>query len=431
MKKFLFTIFILTGLLFLQGQAADWLNVHGYYKVFCIGIKVPEYQGQEQEQNNPLTNAPIGIANNRLRLKFFAKPTSWLSLDAEYDLSPRIQDPLLFTENVFILPSSPLTYRLVDFSPRFYPGAIDNVRSFGVLHNLDRLLFTVKTRAADIFIGRQAIAWGSARVFNPTDVVAPFAFNELDKEERLGVDAVRIRVPLGRLDELDIGYIFGKHFESQYSAIYVRGKTYVLKTDISGLVMRSRNNLLIGLDLARSIGGAGAWLEAAYVWPYQFAGQNVIDLIEQKYRKNYFRASIGIDYNFSKKFYGFFEYHFNSAGMSKPLYYNDVFLTIAFKEGSDYLLGKHYLNFGFTYQLGPLLPLNGLVIVNAGDGSVIFSPNVEYNIAENIYLGFGVYLSIGKKPGLVAVIPGAEVVRYHSEFGAYPAMVYTSFRVYF
>jgi len=428
MKKLLAGIFILT-VLSLPGLSADWLKVHGYYKVFFVGLKEPGYKGQGQD--NETTRAPIGAANNRLRLKLSAKPLSWLSLDAAYDFSPRIQDPSLFNESVFIAPSSPLSYRLEDFPSRLYPRQGENVGSFGVFHNLDRLLLTIKTGAADIFIGRQAIAWGSGRLFNPTDVVAPYAFNELDKEERQGVDAVRVRVPLGRMDELDIGYIFGRHFQSQYSAFYLRGKTYILKTDISGLVMRFRKNLLIGLDMARSIGGAGAWFEAAYVLPYRFAKDEDVDLIDKKYRENYFRASLGMDYNFSGRFYGFFEYHYNAAGMSKPGDYNEVFRTIAFREGSVYLMAKHYLDVGFTYQVTPLIPFSGLVIMNFTDGSVILSPGLEYNIAENIYLSFGAYLGVGKGPGLIEPAPGTKITRYYSEFGAYPAMVYTSFRVYF
>ncbi|MDQ1354171.1 MAG: hypothetical protein QG657_4480 [Acidobacteriota bacterium] len=426
MKKILVGIFILL-VLSLPGLSADWLSVHGYYKAFFVGLKEPTYKGQDSET----TNAPMGAASNRLRLKLSVKPLSWLSLDAAYDFSPRIQDPLLFNESVFITPSSPLNYRLEDFPSRLYPRQGDKVGSFGIFHNLDRLLLTIKTRVADIFIGRQAIAWGSGHVFNPTDVVAPYAFNELDKEERQGVDAVRVRVPLGRMDELDMGYIFGKHFQSQYSAVYIRGKTYILKTDISGLVMRFRKNLLFGVDLTRSIGGAGAWFEAAYVLPYRFAGDDELALIDKKYRENYLRTSIGMDYNFSGRCYGYFEYHYNSAGMRKPADYTEVFRTVAFQEGAVYLMGKHYLDLGVTYQVTPLIPFSGLVIVNFTDGSLIFSPNLEYNIAENIYLSFGAYLGIGKGPWLVDISPNTKITRYYSEFGAYPAMVYTSFRVYF
>jgi hypothetical protein len=426
MKKLLALFFILT-VLSLPGLAADWLQVHGYYKTFFVGLKEPGYKGQDKETDN----APMGAASNRLRLKLSAKPLSWLSLDAAYDFSPRIQDLLLFNESVFITPSSPLSYRLEDFPSRLYPRQEEKVGSFGVFHNLDRLFLTIKTRAADIFIGRQAIAWGSGHVFNPTDVVAPYAFNELDKEERQGVDAVRVRVPLGRMDELDMGYIFGRHFQARYSAVYIRGKTYILKTDIAGLVMRFKKNLLFGLDLTRSVGGAGAWFEAAYVLPYRFANDDDLAWVDKKYRENYLRASFGMDYNFSGRFYGFFEYHYNSAGMRKAIEYTEFFRTIAFQEGSVYLMGEHYLDIGFTFQVTPLIPFSSMVIMNFTDGSLIFSPNLEYNIAENIYLSFGAYFGVGKGPGLVALSPDTQITRYYSEFGAYPAMLYTSFRIYF
>ena len=53
----------------------------------------------------------------------------------------------------------------------------------------------------------QAIAWGSAFVINPTDVIAPYVYNALDQEERYGVDALRVRVPTGALSETDLGYV--------------------------------------------------------------------------------------------------------------------------------------------------------------------------------------------------------------------------------
>ncbi|MCU0288441.1 MAG: hypothetical protein MUF15_18850 [Acidobacteria bacterium] len=424
---FIFITMILT--LVMPGLGEDWFKVNGYYKFFFIGIKLPNYKVEAQD--NQSFNVLIGAASNRFRLKLSAKPLNWLSLEAAYDFAPRIQDPTLFKESVFITPSSPYTYRLEDFNPRIYPKAGIEPGSFAIFHNLDRLVITIKTGIADINIGRQPIAWGSGRLFNPTDIVAPFAFNELDKEERVGVDAVRIRIPLGQMDELDIGYIFGRHLEAKLSAYYLRGKTYILKTDISGLVMRFRENLLFGLDLARSIGGAGSWFEAAYVLPYHFANSDDIDNIPKNYREKYFRASIGMDYNFSSRFYGFLEYHFNSAGKRKPLDYNNLFHTVAYQEGSVYLMGKHYFDLGLTYQVSPLLPFNGVVIINAGDGSIILSPNLEYNIAENIYLSFGAYLGIGKRPALINIIPNTKITQYHSEFGSYPNLLYTSFRIYF
>lgn len=402
----------------------DRFSVNGYYKLFFTGFKMPTYTGD----GGGLKEPPLGSVNNRVRLKLTYKPSKWLSVHASYDFSPRIQDPLLFGESLFYAAIDPLSYRVDDFDSRLYPAEGKVVSSFGVFHNLDRFFVTVKTDVMDIFIGRQAIAWGSARVLNPTDIVAPFTFNELDTEERRGVDAVRVRIPLGMMDELDMGYIPGEDFKFENSAFYLRGKTYLFKTDLSVVLMGFRENFMVGLDVTRSIGGAGFWCEAAYVVPDLFKKEDAPDKVNEK---DYFRASIGVDYNFSGKFYSFFEYHFNSAGGGDPGDYMGLFGRTAYTEGSVYLMGKHYLNLGMTYQVTPLVPFTGLLLFNVNDGSLTFAPTIEYNIKEDIYIGVGAYLGIGKGPEICDVNNPVNSLRFHSEFGAYPAMFFTSFRIYF
>ncbi len=408
----------------------ETFSFSGYYKLFFTAFKMPQIKGVEPLVEEP----PVGSVNNRLRLNLTLTPFEWLNFHAAYDFSPRIQDPLLFEEDIFFADIDAFTYRVDDFSARLYPRAGKAVSSFGIFHNLDRFVVTIKTRKADIFIGRQAIAWGSAHVFNPTDIIAPFTFNELDTEERRGVDAVRIRIPLGMMDELDMGYVIGKDFKFENSAFFLRGKTYILKTDLSLLLLGFQENLLIGLDVTRAIGGAGFWCEAAYVITDFFNNNNKdknLYSTHETYNKNYFRASIGMDYNFSSKLYGFFEYHFNSAGKKKPGDYTEVFYSTAFNQGSAYLMAQHYLNLAVTYQVTPLIPFTGLLIVNVNDGSLTFSPTLEYNIKEDIYIAAGAYLGIGKRPEVCDVCNPDLSFRFNSEFGAYPNMFYTSFRIYF
>jgi hypothetical protein len=424
--SFFFTLLFFSGVGSISA-GIDFIDVSGYYKFFFTGFKMPAYRVGTAEVKEP----PLGAVNNRLRLKFSLKPSRWLSVEAAYDFSPRIQDPSLFQGNIFFAAIDPFSYRVDDFSDRLYPGKEGQVGSFGIFHNLDRCFITIKTSLADIFIGRQAIAWGSGHFINPTDVIAPFAFNELDTEERRGVDALRVRIPLGMMAELDMGYIPGKEFKFKNSAFYLRGKTYLLKTDIALLLMGFRENLLIGLDVTRALGGAGAWFEAALVGPDFFNKDNALPSFSEKSTQTYFRASLGMDYNFSGKFYGFCEYHFNSAGEKNPGDYSDVFSSTAFSEGASYLMAQHYLNLGLTCQVNPLLPFTAVVFVNLNDGSVTLAPTLEYNIAENIYLAAGAYLGIGKKPEIIPLGEDKSVIRFHSEFGAYPAMFYTSFRVYF
>lgn len=431
MKKVLIYLILFITLLFWATKGiyagSDFIDISGYYKFFFTGFKTPVYRLGTEEVREPA----VGAVNNRLRLKFSSQPCRWLSFEAAYDFSPSIQDPLLFQGDIFFAALDPGTYRVGDFPGRLYPGQGKTAGSFGIFQNLDRCFVTIKTARADIFIGRQAIAWGSGRFINPTDVIAPFAFNELDSEERRGVDAVRVRIPLGMMDELDLGYIPGNDFEFKNSAFYLRGKTYLWKTDIALLLMGFRENLLIGLDFSRAVGGAGVWLEAALVDPDFFYSNNEPFIGNENDSQTYLRASLGMDYNFGGKFYGFCEYHFNSAGKKNPEDYGRVFSSKAFTEGATYLMGQHYLNLGMTCQISPLIPFTGVLFVNLGDGSLTLAPALEYNIAENIYLGGGAYFGLGKKPEKIA--PGAAkgTTLFHSEFGAYPAMFYTSLRIYF
>ena len=424
LKQFFRTL-ILLGVVLVVSNLKSWpdekFSAGGYFKNFSVLLHLPVYKHQETKVQDP----DLGAVNNRLRFKLGFQPWDSLAFDFAYDVSPRVQDPLLFEDNAYLFFMNPTEYRFADFRRRLYPNPGEPVSSFGCFHNLDRLFLTWKTKFADAFVGRQAIAWGSARVINPTDVLTPFAFNELDQEDRRGVDAIRLRIPLGMMDELDMGFVAGDDFRSDNNAFFLRGKAYTFQTDVSAILLGFRRHLLLGLDVARAIGGAGFWLETAYVVPDYFRKEK-----DQK-EKNYFRATVGMDYNFNSKTYGFVEYHFNSAGGDEPEKYKDLIRLAAYQDGSVYLLGKHYLNIGSTYQLSPLLPFTGLLILNLSDGSLVLSPMLEYNIAENIYLAAGAYLGWGQNPELVLGPITTRPLLLRSEFGSYPDMFFTSFRIYF
>lgn len=407
-------------LLLCRPLSSQNLQVSGYVKNFSIFFSLPEMlAGEESEAADSM-----GAVTNRFRLRISAELWDGLEFNLAYDLFPRIQDPALFQETLFFPGTVSPGYRLTDFRDRIYPVPEEQAGSFGLFHNLDRLVVMKRFSWADLYLGRQAVAWGSARIINPADIIAPFSFNQLDTEERRGVDAVRLRIPLGMMDELDLGVAAGRDFKPETSAAFLRWKFYILQTDISLLSLAFRRHLLIGFDLARAIGGAGAWCETALVFPQIFEDDPVIQ------EDRYFRLSAGLDYNLTSRLYGFAEYHFSSAGSNQPRRYFDLFSTSAFQDGSVYLMGKHYIGIGAAYQITPLIPGTVLFLFNAGDKSLTLAPQLEYNIAPDIYLSGGCYLGFGSGPEqAVSGEPETQVLT--SEFGSYPDMVFTSFRIYF
>jgi hypothetical protein len=341
-----------------------------------------------------------------LRLRLLWEPSPNASGELAYELTPRLREKNGPAVSALIPVPPFFSYRAVDLEEALY----EESENFSVSQNLDRAMITLRADSFDLFAGRQPVAFGSARAVNPTDVIAPFTFNTLAKEERAGVDALRVKLPFGRLGELDAGVAFGDDFEPGESAAFVRLKSYVLRTDASAMTMAFRENLLLGIDLARSVGGAGAWLEAAYVFADEGSDEN------------YMRLTTGADYSLTAKLYGYVEYHFNGAGAGRPEKYFNVITETAYADGAAYLLGRHYLAPGFTYELTPLLVLSAQALVNLEDGSLLPSPVLEYSAADDITMKLGAFLGVGSDPD-------GNVPR--SEFGLYPDLYFASLNVYF
>lgn len=422
-KKFLLILICFALILNLFGKTT--IKFNGYYKSFLSVFSLPdEMSGMFDEFKKT-----IGSVSNNLQLKSVIKFNNTFSFEAAYNIIPTVKDPELFSGSAFQNTTLGSGYRLSDLKSLIYPKTNQNSTSFGIYQNLDRFFLSIQTDFADIFIGRQPLAWGSARVINPTDILSPFTFNELDKEERRGVDAIRVRIPIGDMGELDIGYVANDEMKLETSAVFVRGKTELFNSDVSISLIKFYKNLLLGADISGAIGGAGFWIEAAYVFSSLF-GDSLIHH-QNSTLKNYFRLSAGLEYSFSDKIYAFAEYHFNSLGENDPDNYLSITHSQEFQEGSMYLSGKHYINLGLTYTLTPLTPVNGLIIYNVKDHSMIFSPTIELNISQNIYIALGGYFAIGKKARVLPSLLPPSPVLPTSEFGFSPSIIYSSFRVYF
>ncbi|MFW5844157.1 MAG: hypothetical protein ACOCW6_09535 [Spirochaetota bacterium] len=362
-----------------------------------------------------------GIASNSLRLSGSLYPSEWLALEGAYRIFPEVRSPTP-AEGAMLAPKAPVAeYRVADLPPRAFPPEEGSVDNAAIYQDLDRAFAGITLPFADIDLGRQAISWGTARVVRPTDVIVPFSFAEVDTEYRRGVDAARVRIPIGSFNEIEAGAIFGEDFAPEQSAFYLRPGFYLWETDLAFLGMVFRENLLGGLSVSRAIGEAGAWAEAAYVAPNGAGGAS------ESSADDYLTASVGADRNLDSDVYGYVEYHFNGAGARSPGDYLSTATGPAYNAGNVYLLGRHYMAVGGTYSAAPLLPMDALVVVNLTDGSGELTFSAEYNFKENVYVSGGLILGVGPEPETVGGVPR----RYRSEFGAYPEVFYTRVKLYF
>jgi hypothetical protein len=351
-------------------------------------------------------------ALSRARVKLDIVTSGSTSFELAYEVLPWLRDLGGILSDRSFANSSFFTYRIDDLAENIFD---DQDSDFILAQNLDRGFLTYSASGFDLYAGRQPVAFGSARIINPTDVIAPFTVNTIAKDELVGVDAIRVKTPLGEMGEFDAGIVFGNDFNADESAAYVRMQSYLLKTDISLMTMVFKENILLGIDLTRSIGGAGAWLEAAHILA------NAAD--DHSSEQDYFRLSIGSDYSFTSRLYAFIEYHYNGAGTGAPSDYLKTANETAFTEGAVYLLGRNYLAPGLSFEITPLIIFGSQLLFNMEDGSALISPSIEWSVSQNIYAGFSAFIGLGKE--------SSDPARPDNEFGLYTDTYFASLSFYF
>ncbi len=393
------------------------VSLGGYFKNNTRVMDLPRIADMQGLDSGEL----YGSNESLIRLRGFYRPGKIVSFEAAWESLLQISDPDLNSALSLTEPDVS-SYRSVDPDEVIYKGDGEgNVRLF---HNIDRLNANISLALADISLGRQAIAFGSARSVNPTDVFSPFGTQNLNTEEKNGIDAVRVRIPIQDMGEVDIGAVLGEDAERRNNAFFLRTRFCALDTDFSLIAMDFRDNLLLGADVTRAIGGAGFWAEVAYV----FAG--AVD--RRISADDYFRITVGADYSFRPGLYGFAEYHFNGPGTVRSRDYLENSAQTAYREGGVYLLGRHYLVPGISWEITPLWISTAQVVVNMTDPSCLLSPVIDYNIREDIYLSAGAFISLGDEGG-VGQLPLAGISQFEpgSEFGMYADMFYMQMKVYF
>lgn len=288
-------------------------------------------------------------------------------------------------------------YRLTDLNTFVHDPTYD-FQYYGTLvtQNLNRINFSYSTNFADFTIGRQPIAFGSAKSINPTDVISPFNLNAIDKEDRTGVDAIVMKMPVNQSILIEFGTVAGKKFDSKTSAFYIRPKVTFEKNEFNVMAMKFKKRDLFGFDFQRPIYDAGSWLEAAYINEPE---TNI---------KNFTRVTTGIDYKFKNTLYLSGEYHYNGAGSNIGISNNEDFI---------FLRHYHYAIISSTFEITALLITTLQTYFSFHDKSDYTLLKFDYNYSDNLYFSIGNYLGIGNDK--------------NTEFGAMGKVYYTAVRYYF
>lgn len=273
---------------------------------------------------------------------------------------------------------------------------ITSGRRYQVQQQLFRAFATYYIGQAHVTVGRQRIAWGTGFAWNPTDILNPFNPGAIELGEKAGVDAAYMSVPLGAFSRVEAVVAPGRR--RGRSSVAARAGTNWREYDVSIMGGYFRDDWVLGGDFAGYLGNAGLRGEAAYTWSHD--------------GRNYLRAILNADYNFSGGYYVLVELYFNGQGTRDPADYDlGALLT-----GETFNLAKEYAAASVGKAITPLLGGALYSLVNLDDQSALIGPSLTYSLRANLELAASTYFFLGKA---------------NTEFGAQEHVLFASLQFYF
>lgn len=226
-------------------------------------------------------------------------------------------------------------------------------------------------------LGRQRVAWGTGKLWNPTDVLNPYDPTNVERDERRGVDALYARAGVGSLGQAELAWAPGDRWVEH--AVLARVRANWREWDgslMGGKIPGSTASFVVGGDFAGSVADGTAHGEAAWFAPES--------------RTPYWKAGLGYDYSFASDSkwtalrdaaFVFEAYHAGS-GATDPRRYD----LAAVRAGREPGVARNYFGATASKDLHTLLKLECASIVNADDGSTLAYPSLSWNAAPDLWL---------------------------------------------
>ena len=303
------------------------------------------------------------------------------------------------------------TRHLVDLSVKL----IDGNDLLGVAE-LDRLNLRWEHRAFDLVAGRQAITWGVNYFWPVLDLFAPFAPQQVDRDYKAGVDAVRVTIPTGSFSEVEVitaGQ--GRRLPDDLSVASL-ARPHTGTTDFGFMGGRFHRDTVAGAFVTGDVRGVGLQAEVAFT-----DSGDPADL--QIDRERFVRATLGFLRLLTPRLTLVGEASWNGFGADDPSGYRRIAQADRVHRGEIASLGRAYSGLSLGWQLHPLWTLSEAVLVNWRDDSVLLQSFADWSLSNTVSVQFGASVGFGSDLG-----PGGQI---RSEYGAVPLNVWGSLKAFF
>lgn len=241
--------------------------------------------------------------------------------------------------------------------------------------------------------GRQRIAWGSGKLWNPTDVLNAFDPTSVERDERRGVDALYARGGIGSLGQAEL--VWAPHDSWIDHSLLARGRANWEGWDaavMGGKIPGSTGSFVVGGDFARELFEGTAHGEAAWFDPEN--------------RTPYWKAGLGYDYNFPSGTAVVVEVYHAGNGNLDPRRYDYA----ALRAGREQSVAQNYAGATFSKDLHTLWKFECAAIVNADDNSTLAYPSIAWNALDDLWLTAAWRRFGGDKLGEYGRLPNQTVL---------------------
>ena len=255
-----------------------------------------------------------------------------------------------------------------------------------------------------VVIGRQRIAWGVGRLWNPIDRLNAIGPLAIEADQTPGVDAVDLRWHFTGFDYLELAYAPGRDRDDTRYAVRLHGVAFDTDWSLLGGVFEEAPTA--GFDLARNLGSAAVRLEAVWADPRRdiVTFENPVPMAPDDFWQVVGSFDLNLDigtgvYLLVEHFYNGGALGFGSglAGPLLPLFQppgvpasRDVFGTSRVVSGATQLTGVR-----LGYDLTPELRGELLLIGDWSGGSAVLFPSLTWAASGSLEIFLGVQVGVG------------------------------------
>jgi hypothetical protein len=242
----------------------------------------------------------------------------------------------------------------------------------------------------DVTLGRQRIALGRARLWNPTDIFNPIPPLAVEADQRVGVDALQARARL--YDDLWASLIVAPEHHDEHPRSALRLDLSKQQVDGAVMVAKIDRDYLAGLDFSTNV--ADAALRGEFTETWHFHGKATL------------QAVLSLDYTFplGTGLYGLVEHFYNQNvikpdSLAAPLFVDAGLLAVAQRllpTPQFQTISRNQTGFELGYDLTPLLRANVLWIHDWNGPSDAWVPSLVWSVRSDVDLGAGVQVYGGE-----------------------------------